>query len=514
MRGHAKFAIGLIIVGLLAMGGYKLAEPWLNAQAQKRTSDAADTKGRIKIQVDGWVGYFPLCSPEMESRLRRRGYMLECIDDQADYNARFGRLKNNEIDFAVATVDSYVLNGERFDYPGPIIAVIDQSKGGDALLAWEGSIQSLEVLKSKQNLKIAYTPNSPSHHLLKAIASHFDIPLVRAKASAVFADGSEDAYKRFLKKDVEAAVLWEPDVSSALEKDGVIKLLSTADTKGLIVDILIASREILQKKPEVVEMVLTEYFKTLLHYRNHQDELVAHIAKHYDIGKSQSSTLLNGVDWASLSDNARVWFGVDQDSSKSQQALVDSIDSAVNILLDHQDFSGNPLPQGDPYRLINSKVMQSVWSSADFALQGSVLGKDGSVEFKTLSEAEWERLQSVGTLKVRPIVFASGSEEITENGQEQIDRLIKDLKHYPHFRIEVRGHTGLRGDEDANIALSKSRAEQVLAYLRQHHDISQNRARAVGFGSSKPLPQMPGESYRAYNYRLPRVELVLLEEEI
>jgi hypothetical protein len=34
----------------------------------------------------------------------------------------------------------------------------------------------------------------------------------------------------------------------------------------------------------------------------------------------------------------------------------------------------------------------------------------------------------------------------------------------------------------------------------------------VGYGASKPLPRQPDESERAYDYRLPRVELALVSE--
>jgi outer membrane protein OmpA-like peptidoglycan-associated protein len=89
-----------------------------------------------------------------------------------------------------------------------------------------------------------------------------------------------------------------------------------------------------------------------------------------------------------------------------------------------------------------------------------------------------------------------------------------DLQHYPHFRVEVRGHTGLRGDANANLALSQERADAVLRYIDVTYGLDGNRVRAIGFGDSKPLAKKPGESDRAYNYRLPRVEIVLVRESI
>ena len=90
--------------------------------------------------------------------------------------------------------------------------------------------------------------------------------------------------------------------------------------------------------------------------------------------------------------------------------------------------------------------------------------------------------------------------------------MISDLEHYPNFRVEVRGHSGTKGDPHANLALSQQRAQAVVRYIEIAHTLDENRIRAVGFGGSRPLQRKPGESNRAYNYRLPRVEIALVRE--
>lgn len=510
MQTHAKIALGLVFAGSLTIGGYRVLQPWLNAQLQKSTSDSAHIEGKLRIGMDGWVGYFPLCSPEMSKRVRASGLLLECVDDNAAYPARFQQLADGSLDFAVATVDSLVLNGARQGYPGPVVAVLDESKGGDALVAWRDALPELDALKTNA-ATIAYTPASPSHHLLKAMASHFDLPTLLNPANAQLTEGSAAALQALRAKTVQAAVLWEPDLSRALAEPGVIKLMSTADTQGLIVDVLLAGREVLRKQPERVELLLHHYFQTLQFYRNNPEVWRDAIASHYRISAAQAETLMQGVDWASLSDNARSWFGLEP-SQNGAQGLVESLEATVDILLEAGDFTENPIPARDPHRLLNSAPLANVWQRASFAQRGDDAG--AQVTFTPLSGAAWARLAPVATLKVRPIVFASGSDELTDAGREQLDKLGRDLKHYPRFRVEVRGHTGTRGDEAENQALSEARARTVLQYLQQHQSVAAERARALGFGGSRPLAQLPGENSRAYHYRLPRVELVLLEDEI
>ncbi|MDH5178686.1 MAG: phosphate ABC transporter substrate-binding/OmpA family protein [Gammaproteobacteria bacterium] len=527
MKGHTKFVLGLFVVGVIFIIGYKFVSPLLEDDAQRSTSDAIATKGTIRIGVDNWIGYYPLCSDEMRKRMRRAGYVLQCEDDKADYAERMKKLKKGKLQFAVATVDSYLLNGADVKYPGTIIAVIDESKGGDAIVAWSDKADNLDALKAKQDIKIALTPDSPSDHLLKSVAVHFDVPFLRNKQGSwrVPANGSEDALKKLTDKKVDVAVLWEPDVSRALGKKGIKKLLGTEQTNKLIVDILIVERDYAQDHPAEVEILLQNYFRTLKHYQSDTDALARDAARETGLPEKTVRTLLGGVNWINLSDNSLAWFGVNSAGGKSREDLVDTIESTANILIDSGDFSSSPIPNNDPYRLTNSRFIGDLFEKS-FTTEGQ-FGKSGTGsnqvtvtenslerEFRQLTTAQWSKLREIGTLKIRPIVFQSGTADLTQEGKQQIDRAVENLKHYPNFRVVVKGHTGTKGDKRANNTLSLDRAEAVSRYLLVTYNISTNRLRAVGYGGSKPPARQKGESSRSYNYRLPRVELVLVAENI
>lgn len=514
MKGHAKIALIVLFLGILAIVAAKFVLPILEDRQSTATSDAKATKGSITIGMDNFVGYFPLCSPELFRRMRQSGYIMECQDDGADYESRMSNLDKGKIDFAVATVDSYVLNGARENYPGTIISVIDESKGGDALVAWKDKIASVDDLRNKNAISIAYTANSPSHHLLKALAVHFDIESLKSSRSwQRESDGSEAALAQFTNKDVDAAVLWEPDVSKALSNDNAIRILGTEMTQQLIVDILIVNREFAQKHPEAVNQLLKEYFKTLKYYRNNPEKLTKAIKQATGLKDKQIDSMLNGIEWQTLSQNAEKWYGISQSSGIASEALVDTIEAAVDILIDYGTLDQNPVPNRDPYRLTNSSyidhLFKNLMASSGFGTKSSKTEQS----FSSLTDVQWSKQKEIGTLKVRPIVFASGSDSLTLEGKLQLDLATNNLKHYPAFRVEIRGHTGLRGDQSANTLLSQERADAVARYLEITHDIDSARIRAVGFGGQQPLKREANESNRAYNYRLPRVELVLMGED-
>jgi outer membrane protein OmpA-like peptidoglycan-associated protein/ABC-type nitrate/sulfonate/bicarbonate transport system substrate-binding protein len=525
MSRHVKIVVGLLLLGAAAIIAARFLLPMWQDRAMKATSDARATKGTITLAMDDWVGYAPLCSDQMKTRMRQAGYILECVNDAADYPGRMEKLRKQKVQMAVATVDSYLLNGARENFPATIVAVLDESFGGDAIIARKSRYESLDALKSAPDLKVALTPNSPSEHLAKAAAVHFDIPALKGadKTWQLPTDGAEKAARKLLDGEVDVAVLWEPNVSRVLEKgDGdFVKLLGTEVTAKLIVDILLVSRECAREHPEAVRTLLANYFHTLKYFRDNPAELRNDIKKVTGISGGQVDAMLEGVKWASLTDNAQHWFGISSFGAMPDEGLVETIEGAVRILVGSGDFPASPLPDHDPYRITDSRFVADLFQGGSSAGQftgtanGPVIPANAAAAaaaFPALSPDGWNKLREVGTLQVRPIIFQSGTATLSYAGKLELDQAAESLKHYPNFRILIKGHTSTRGDAAANQALSLARAEAVKRYLSVTHGLDANRARAVGFGGERPLPRLPGEPFRAYTYRLPRVELMLVTE--
>lgn len=512
MNIHVRVAAVLLLLGALAGAAYKFVWPRVESRLQIDATDARGTKGRIVIGVDNWIGYFPLCSDEMRKRMRAAGYVLRCEDDKADYRRRFDALKSGELQFAVATVDAYLANGAGSGFPGAIVAVIDESKGGDALVAWQDKATSIESLKAARTPSVAFTPGSPSEHLLRSTAVHFDVPALRATKGAwrVETSGSPDALKALLEKRVDAAVLWEPDVSRALATAGVVRLLSTADTQRLIVDVLIAGRTVLQNDPDLVQNLLGTYFDVLRHYRDQPEQLARDVVAQTRVDAAQVKPMLAGVAWAGLSDNVQSWLG----ATPGANGAVDVIQSTLRVLLESGALAANPLPDQDPYRITSSQFVASAFKAAAGSAQGGALTAGLGVDqrFAPMQQAQWEQLREVGTLKSLNVSFQSGTADLSFEGKTEIDRMMDVLRHYPTFRIRVRGHTALGGDAEENQRLSLERGEAVARYLSVTYNVDPQRTRVIGLGSKQPLPRLDGESDRAYQYRLPRVEVSLMSE--
>lgn len=99
------------------------------------------------------------------------------------------------------------------------------------------------------------------------------------------------------------------------------------------------------------------------------------------------------------------------------------------------------------------------------------------------------------------IGFETGSASLTQASREQIDAIATVLKAYPSAHVTVSGHTDNTGDESANLALSRSRAQTVATALTTL-GVSSNRVRAEGHGSRNPIADNATEQGRAENRRV------------
>ncbi len=516
----------IIVVGIPLVIGWNPFMQWFSALQLVQTSDAVKTKGTIKVGTDNFIGYYVLCEQQMRGRMRTEGYNLVCEDDRADYPKRMEKLAKRELQFAVATIDSYELNALKEAYPGLVVYVIDESKGADAIVSCRAGIKNIEGLK-KPGLKFAFVPDSPSEYFIKGNATNFDIPQLRGadKSWRVEAKSSPDAAQKCAAGLADAAILWEPDVSKLLRKNPQLtKLMGTENTSRFIVDVLLVQREYADKNPGVVDTLLRNYVETLLYYRQNPETAAVHAADFVNANApsadakmtpEEAKIAMKGVTWMSLGENALLWFGYAEDGQQRQFGLIEAINSTTRTLIDNGDLQKNPFPNGgDPTAIIRGSFAMELYKSGMAGKdnvdlkQGDSLGR----EFTELSDDGWKQLREVGTLRVRPVIFPPGTDELSTSAKENVDRIVETVKSYPNFRILVEGHTAVWGDPNDNRELSQERADSITRYLMVTYGVKANRLHAVGFGGTKPLKKEPDESERSYQGRLARVVVKLMTE--
>ncbi len=124
-----------------------------------------------------------------------------------------------------------------------------------------------------------------------------------------------------------------------------------------------------------------------------------------------------------------------------------------------------------------------------------------SVSASEMSKA----IASSGRIALYGILFDTARAEIKVESKPALEEIAKLLQSDLSLKLRVVGHTDNQGALDANIALSKRRAEAVTAALVSTHGVAANRLSAFGVADLAPVASNSGEEGRAKNRR---VELV------
>jgi hypothetical protein len=163
-------------------------------------------------------------------------------------------------------------------------------------------------------------------------------------------------------------------------------------------------------------------------------------------------------------DNASKWFGVNNKTTYREVQLADVIEGTIDLLMTADEFQNNPLPNSNPLVLINSTFIENLFNKGISTTFGKLDNKvtNDEFEFVPLAADRWEKLRQVGLLKQVPITFQSGTADLDLMGEGELEKAVSNLKHYPKFRVYVKGHTGLRGDSKANKRIESDQKDLVL----------------------------------------------------
>jgi outer membrane protein OmpA-like peptidoglycan-associated protein len=510
-------ALLIILLGGVAILAAKFLWPYATQQyeayKQVATSDSR-VSTTIRIGGDGYLGYWFITALDTRREAARRGIAIAFQDDGGAYAARLQKFAHREYDAIVLPVSSYLQHGAAHKFPGVIVAAIAESKGADGIVGFADKIPTGNIRDlNNPGLKIVYTADSPSTFLLDLTIVGFDLfHLASNNSWRVEVGGARDVLERARRHEGDMFVLWEPELSRTLQEVPELRYLWGSDKfSGYIKDVFVFHRDFVQRHEKEIIDFLDVYFTVMRSYANDRARLLTDMAQSAHLQQEAMEQILQKIDWYDLFENAGQQFGLGASAdTTTADGVVKTIIACTDILRRTGKLSRDPL-DGNPYMIINSSLLEKLLKGAP-----AMVGRQGSsaIDFKPLSDEAWTRLREVGTLRVEPIAFQSGGERLDDTGKEQVDKIAAMLiDNYPSYRVAVRGYTG-PGDAEENRKLSLARAAVVVQYLIAVHAIDPDRLHAEGKGASQPPPRKPRESERAYQYRLPRVEFVLLEENV
>ncbi len=145
--------------------------------------------------------------------------------------------------------------------------------------------------------------------------------------------------------------------------------------------------------------------------------------------------------------------------------------------------------------------------AADASYELTIVEK-GAMEQEVVADAAamGNDINATGHAAVYGIYFDTGKSTIKPESDAAIAEIAKLLNKNSSMKIYVVGHTDNIGSFDANMKLSKDRADAVLKTLVSNHHIAAARLKAVGIGQAAPVASNKTEDGKAKNRRVELVE--------
>jgi OOP family OmpA-OmpF porin len=116
-------------------------------------------------------------------------------------------------------------------------------------------------------------------------------------------------------------------------------------------------------------------------------------------------------------------------------------------------------------------------------------------------------LLSKGKVSTNGILFDSGSSNIQAQSYGIIRQISQVLQQETALKLNIVGHTDSDGTNDANLKLSKARAEAVKNALIQVYNISADRLQTDGKGAIAPVAENSTPNGKAQNRRVEFIKI-------
>ena len=284
---------------------------------------AADT---IHMLAPTWLGFAPVHVANDLGCFSKEGlevdYKFE--DDRSNVMAAYSR---GDIDVDMRTVGEHQGRPRDANTPGVIIGVIDESVGGDGVIA-DGSINTVADLKGKT---VAAEPNIPARLLLqmelkKSGLTFQDLQIkdiATADTGAVFADNS-----------ISAVATYEPFMSQAVKnstRPSAKVLLSSKDYPGIIIDVITARQEDLAANPKKYQNFLKCIYSTIAFSKADPQKYAELAAPHFGLTPADVTEILNtSLAYIPL-DEAKAYLGKPGERGK----LHDIFDTVMQLNLEN-----------------------------------------------------------------------------------------------------------------------------------------------------------------------------------
>lgn len=306
-----------------------------------------------------------------------------------------------------------------------------------------------------------------------------------------------------VNRKIDGCATWTPGDKTVFDKlSGFVDIVSTKEFNNQMPTALIGVKEWAVKNPDIVSNILKSSLTASNQMKNYDDwrvrasKAVADTYKMetpeywYQMFKGQQGTkagLTYNMGGSKVFNYADVmqYFGL-SDGVNRYKSVYNQVSGYLTELnpFGFNENVGAVVPYDQAVNLFFLKNINDIESTsadkADYSTQAT----------EVVASGEWK------------INFNTGSAEISPSSSKEVERIYNLLVQAENTKLTVVGHTDNVGNPNSNLALSKSRAEAVVNYLKQK-GIPANRFQMIdGKGQGDPIADNSTELGRSKNRRV------------
>lgn len=241
----------------------------------------------LKVGLYYWPGNSPFFYAQDKGLFDRYSLPTELISF-SDNRQKIDYWKSEKIDVLNVTVDTALRLIK--ETPGAeIIAGLNISHGGDALIS-RGNIESVKKIKGK---KVGLEKGEISEFFLKYILFRNGM-----KFSDVIVEDmkGDEIGTALISGNVDAAVLWEPWLSKAIELSRA-NVIVTSNDYPVFADVLIAQKDFIEKHSEKIKKLKNIWKESIDYYSKNNKEFIRSVAPIVGLSSQELAQQLEKIEF-------------------------------------------------------------------------------------------------------------------------------------------------------------------------------------------------------------------------
>lgn len=285
--------VGVVVIVAIALGIY----------FYRKSPTPPPPKQPFHIAFNEWVGFAPFFLAKEKGFFGDLQVEFDFVALEGDKRAG---LYANRFQMICETTDMFQTSRDTIPYPGKIVFAIDESYGGDGVVATE-EIKTIRDVKGKTAVS---EPGQPAHFVLQYLLHKEGMTINDIKLQNM---ASADAAAAFIARRADIAGTYEPYLTNALQKrKGAHLLVSSKDLPGLIIDVAIVNDNVMRERGEDVARIYEGWCKALDYFKSNRAEAVAIMAKAFKLKPEEFEDTISGLRYFDAQRNKELFGNASQ----------------------------------------------------------------------------------------------------------------------------------------------------------------------------------------------------------